>query len=741
MAIAFRHALEVLQEVGSFGNLLYCGEKIFVNPWKKAHLRFSAQTVENAKVRVTLLLDENRAGDFLLIRGMPSLVLYEKTILPIDEDIEWNWLRHFQKGKEALFTLSQFAAMKEEMQEWIVKGHSACQIMPKPVVHLQDPYGATIDLRFSYEGIGEFSYSDLRQSIGGFSRQLEEENLWTQELLANTSYKKGVVGSSNFYSEVNLAPDNLRLVLGLGFTIFDKEGRLLLEPQSVDWSVEKKGDTFAVKGSVQSAGCVTCITELTQATSPLFPLSGGKTLLIDWSAFPTTWSQLKDLRVEEGAIIVEKRDVGCLLALEKLEHLLPKKAFLPMQGAFQGTLYPYQLSGVERLKHLYSHGFSALLADDMGLGKTVQILSFLAQIDTKHPHLILVPASLLSQWEREIRQFLPNTPLYVHYGAKRASAYIKKTSIVLSSHTLFRLEKSLFSDVCWEVVVVDEAQCIKNPHSQLFTSVCDLKSVMRIAVTGTPMENDLQDVVTLFTFLDPSLTFTKSVEGIRCKMAPFLIRRKKEEVLLDLPKKVVQEIWVFASPAQRSIYNQVGREEKNRKNIFEAILRLRQACCDPRLVQDTSVGEKTMKIVEDVEQVCLQGGAVLIFSQFTQYLDLLKEHLASTAASLFYLSGATRNRQAIIDRFQSCQGAAIFLMSLKAGGVGLNLTRADYVFIVDPWWNNAAEEQAIARAHRLGRKGSVIVRRYFMADTIEEQVQSLKSEKAALARALLDVSI
>lgn len=411
------------------------------------------------------------------------------------------------------------------------------------------------------------------------------------------------------------------------------------------------------------------------------------------------------------------------LVLDKIE---PPKTEI---GKINAVLRPYQEKGVRWLNYLYDCQFSgALLADDMGLGKTVQTLSFLTRI--QGPILIVVPTSLLFNWQREIEKFCPGMKVSVYHGAERNANF--QHGVILTTYGLIRNDLPHFQKIAFDALILDEAQLIKNRASDTYQAVEALSSKFKIAITGTPVENRLDELKTHFRFLMPDLIDNSdSIETVRRKIAPFTLRRTKQEVLKELPPRIDETLIVEMTEAQHNAYHELleGSEEiENPIHILELILRLRQAACHPLLAGFPIDGSgKTDLILKDIETLLSEGQNVLVFSQFTTYLKLIRKRFPNA----LYFDGETRNREEIVDAFQKGENP-LLLMSLKAGGVGLNLTRADTVMMIDPWWNDKVEEQAISRAHRMGREAPVFVRRYISKGSIEEKIEQLKEEKKAL---------
>jgi SNF2 family DNA or RNA helicase len=386
------------------------------------------------------------------------------------------------------------------------------------------------------------------------------------------------------------------------------------------------------------------------------------------------------------------------------------------------------------------------------------------------PILIIAPTSLLFHWRREIETFLPGREVYVHSGTKRFQDpdFLKEQRIVLTSYALVRQDIDLLNAVSWEAIILDEAQSIKNPDSLAAKCIRALGGKFRLAITGTPVENRPDDLWSLFAFLVPELLgdrpqFNAKIEAaalderhlhrLKRKLRPFLLQRRKSEVALQLPPKIEQVVWVEMEEEQKTLYEEWMAAQRrgllkkvkeegvaaHRMEVLEAILRLRQICCAPQLVdaEKTISSAKLERVLSDLEEVIAKKSKVLIYSQFTLMLHLIEKEIIQRGWRFVSLDGSTKNREQVVTAFQEDPEISIFLISLKAGGVGLNLTAADYIFLYDPWWNEAVENQAIDRAHRVGREGAVIARRYLTANSIEEKMVRLKESKSALSKGLL----
>jgi superfamily II DNA or RNA helicase len=435
----------------------------------------------------------------------------------------------------------------------------------------------------------------------------------------------------------------------------------------------------------------------------------------------------------------------------------------PPLGNLESILRPYQKHGVAWLQFLRENGFGGILADEMGLGKTLQTLAFLRFVRGKNPGvapmLIVCPTSLVFNWVAEAKKFTPELKMLALHGPNRHQlfAQISQSDIVVTSYALARRDADRYREFEFDTVVLDEAQHIKNRQTQNAQAVKSVKSDHRIVLTGTPLENSVLDLWSIFDFLMPGylgaaadfreryeLPIAKSKDvaaqqRLSRRLRPFLLRRLKRDVAADLPPKIEQVSFCELTREQRAVYQQVieaSRKEvleavgaqglaKSRIVVLTALLRLRQVCCDLRLlkldnVNPATASSKLEMFGELLEEVIDGGHRVLVFSQFVTMLTLLKERLAAEGIEYCYLDGSTTNRGAVVEEFQTNRDIPVFLVSLKAGGVGLNLTGADTVIHFDPWWNPAVEDQATDRAHRIGQTKVVTSYKLITRDTVEE---------------------
>ncbi|MCB9883201.1 MAG: DEAD/DEAH box helicase family protein [Planctomycetes bacterium] len=444
---------------------------------------------------------------------------------------------------------------------------------------------------------------------------------------------------------------------------------------------------------------------------------------------------------------------------------------------FLGELRSYQRDGLAWLAFLNDFGMGGCLADDMGLGKTVQVLAHLVDRrrlrDAQKPTLVVVPSSLVFNWIEEAQRFAPELRVVDYTGGARKAlrASLEGADLVLTTYGTLRRDVSTLKEIAFDHVILDEAQAIKNPRSLAAKATRLLTADHRLAMTGTPVENRLEELWSLFEFLNPGLLgsargFEALVKRSRTErdggtlqcigraLRPLLLRRTKAQVLTDLPEKTEQTLYCEMSPTQKREYEalrvfyreSLGRQvkeqglERSKIHVLEALLRLRQTACHPGLVDAERVGEGSAKLetlIEQLDEVLAEGHKAIVFSQFVALLTIVRSALDERGIRYEYLDGRTRKRGERVARFQEDPACQLFLISLKAGGHGLNLTAAEYVFILDPWWNPAVEAQAVDRAHRLGQTRPVFAYRLIARGTIEERILALQAEKRELADAIV----
>jgi len=489
-------------------------------------------------------------------------------------------------------------------------------------------------------------------------------------------------------------------------------------------------------------------------------------------------TELQGWIAKGGLALVRSKEISRKEDLERLRALCVTLPAAQPEG-FVGTLRDYQRAGLAWLKFLHNAEKGGVLGDGMGVGKSAQTISLLCDLKTSAPRLkvlIAAPTSVVPNWAAEFRKFAPEISTHVWHGSKRR-AYekaMRSAEVIITSYALLRGDESLWGDLDLDYVILDEAQTIKNHKSSIAIAAKKIPARHRLALTGTPVENRLAELWSIFDFASPGLldslpSFTKqyavpigngdkkAAAALRRVIHPFLLRRTKEDVVKELPSKVETDLLVEMGEVQQKIYNQVLADvrrdvmgeidkhgvEKSQMHILAGMVRLRQAAADPRLVEQgraVSASESgKLQALRQIIDECQEGGEkLLVFSQFTSLLKHVRKSLDQDDIGYEYLDGETKDRGDIVQRFQEPGGKPVFLLSLKAGGTGLNLTAASVCVLFDPWFNPAVEDQATARAHRMGQKKSVNVYRLIALGTIEEKILLQKGRKRELADAVLN---
>jgi len=547
---------------------------------------------------------------------------------------------------------------------------------------------------------------------------------------------------------------------------------LKIDGSKLDVSLVGDGDTRASVGAALRAW---------QAGLDVVPLAGG-----GWGRVPKEWfdahgERLSDLLAARAgdhkvpiyalpdlARLAEELDQPPPPELERLRPLLAGFTGIPqatIPSGFVGELRPYQQAGVDWLAFCRQAGLGCVLADDMGLGKTIQAL---AAITGKT--LVVCPKSVLFNWMSEVAKFRPDLRVATYAGARRALD--PEADLIITSYPILRNDVETLAAAAWDTVVLDESQTIKNPDSQVARAAYKLKAGWKLTLSGTPVENRLDELWSQLHFTNPGLLGGRAdfvdrwaepigmgdnsaAARLRERIRPFVLRRLKREVAKDLPPRTEAIMYVELDDAERVTYDAIRAATQSEIvkllesgggviAALEALLRLRQAACHPALLPGgmhrggaPQTSSKLERLMEAIDDAVADGHRALVFSQWTSLLDLIEPHMKTADVSFVRLDGSTVDRASVVNRFQADDGPPVMLLSLKAGGTGLNLTAADHVFLVDPWWNPAVEDQAADRAHRIGQDKPVMVYRMVARDTVEERILELQAKKRALADAAL----
>ena len=561
---------------------------------------------------------------------------------------------------------------------------------------------------------------------------------------------------------------------GNGLSQFTVDGAL--EPK-----VEVGEGAFDLKFQIQGGGLAKVsakdVLKTWQENKSFVKLEGG-----GWASLPHDWlfkyaervaallavkesrQKVPNYLLPEATAIAEESGQKISDRLQKLKETLQNFEKIPhasLPKGLKASLRLYQKRGFDWLCFLKTLEMGALLADDMGLGKTLQTIATLSG-----RCLIVCPTSVLQSWSDQLKEFRPDLDFCVYHGSSRSMS----ADIVLTSYGVFRMEHEKLTEILWDTVVLDEAQVIKNPDSQIAKACHKLNGNFKIALSGTPVENKLDDLWSQFHFLNPGLLGSRDefnehygeairngnqrkLEKLRSKIKPFLLRRLKKDVAPELPPRTEIVLHCDLNDEENALYNSILAASKNEVmekletgNVFaalEMLLRLRQSCCHPALVPGSgktggASSSKMELFFEQLEESLDQGHRALVFSQWTSLLDILEPKLKEKNIRFSRLDGSTRDRERVVNEFQKEDGPSIMLVSLKAGGVGITLTAADHIYILDPWWNPAAEDQAADRAHRIGQENPVFIHRLVARGTVEDKILQLQKSKRALAGSLLE---
>lgn len=675
-------------------------------------------------------------------------------------------------------------------------------IIRRPVAHEAGLLG---ELLFDYAGVSVPAHPPQPAEYDRLSQKLVWRDLpleaAAEGLLAHLGLRlarRGAGADDRWRIAANRLSRVVGALVAAGW-IVEAEGRVYRRGGRFNVRVSSGIDWFELQGGIDFDGQTATLPQLLAAVKAgdrLVQLGDGS-----FGVLPEEWLQQYGLLAALGQVDGEqlkfsKKQVGVLDALvaalpeaswdaafarvrEELSAFAGVRAVDAPEG-FVGELRPYQREGLGWIQFLRNFGFGGCLADDMGLGKTIQVLAMLRQRKRDgvgKPTLVVVPRSLVFNWLAEARKFTPDLRVVDHSGAQRAipADKFRGVDLILSTYGTVRRDAAALRDVAFDYVILDEAQAIKNSQSESAKAVRLLRADHRLALSGTPVQNHLGELWSLFDFLNPGLlgsagafkAITQTAptgngggldaagrEALARALRPFILRRTKQQVATDLPEKLEQTLVCELDRDQRKLYDElrehfratllgaVARDgiSKNRMQILEALLRLRQAACHPGLIDKSRVDENSAKLdalIPQLDEVIDEGHKVLVFSQFTSFLSIVRKRLDARGVVYEYLDGKTTDRQARVRRFQNDPDCRLFLISLKAGGLGLNLTAAEYVFLLDPWWNPAVEQQAIDRTHRIGQTRQVFAYRLIAKDTVEEKVLELQKAKRDLAEAII----
>jgi superfamily II DNA or RNA helicase len=681
-------------------------------------------------------------------------------------------------------------------------------IRPQPCLTVRTPrqnWGSDnlmAELEFDYDGVKVASFPPGKVAVQTSRRRAIRRDVGLEQAAKERLFELGFKDMKDYRYDPGMMevspkrmPQATRELVAAGWRV-EAEGVVYRPASEFKLSVSSGVDWFELAGQVDFGGVGVSLPDLLAAArrgDTMVALNDGSMGMVpeDWLRKYGLLADLGDA-TEEGTLRFGRAQAGLLDALlaaqpgssadaafEKVRtelHAFEGIEAMDAPAGFQGELRPYQCEGLGWLDYLRRFDFGGILADDMGLGKTVQVLALLqrrrARRLGKGASLIVVPRSLVFNWLQEANRFTPRLKILDYTGPNRHALRERFDAhdLVVTTYGTLRSDVVELSKYEFDYAILDEAQAIKNSDSQAAKSARLLKARHRLAMSGTPIENHLGELWSIFEFLNPGMLGTATVfkrhaggltgqdEEARRLLAkalrPFILRRTKQQVVKDLPEKTEQTLHCDMEPAQRQLYEDLrahyrkallrkdGTELKSSKiEVLEALLRLRQAACHPGLIDRERTGDASAKLdmlIPQLQEVVEEGHKVLVFSQFTSFLAIVRQRLDEEKVPYEYLDGKTRNREERVERFQNDPNVPVFLISLKAGGLGLNLTAAEYVYLLDPWWNPAVEAQAIDRSHRIGQTQHVFAYRLICRDTVEQKILELQQRKRELADAILN---
>jgi superfamily II DNA or RNA helicase len=571
----------------------------------------------------------------------------------------------------------------------------------------------------------------------------EASNRFFQDL-KDAGYTYKPMGKSSYYCPTHDVRGALSLLHGMGYKVIGPHGEEVLFGSKKEQVHTLKENSLKVSTTYHASNNTFYLTDALDAYSK------GKVILKSASKFLFLDMEELDLfqtvphKIEKNQLVFSR-----YLALEILSRLdekgvdgLIELRQVDVSNEFDGSLFAFQQEGLNWLMFQYANGFAALLADEMGLGKTVQTIAFLSVVLKDKDALIVAPLTLLSQWKKEIEKFNPT--LKVHIYDKKNGALLP--GITLISYQMLRSNIEKIEKSSFEVLILDEAQSLRNRKTKGHEAVLKVDANFKIALSGTPIENHVIDLVNLFSILLPELVQEidlKDLDRIKTVTKPFILRRAKKDVLKELPQRMEQLVYVDFYSEQKEAYTELKKSllesmGEDESHIFALMTKLRQHVLSPKLIDQEISSAKLDLVLSDLIELVESGQKVLLFSHFASLLRLLEQELKGLKMPFFYLDGQTKQRDSVVEAFKQHEGGCVFLMTLKTGGVGLNLVEADTVMIFEPWWNPQLENQAIDRAHRVGREKPLLARRYVVLDSIEEHIEEIKKGKRELADQMIE---
>lgn len=733
---------------------------------------------------------------------------YSNFITPLIASIEDIEVSGFEIIKNSydphpLLTISELPPATTKEVPTLFEGHQEEKTnhdeAGKIVFDLSFKYGK---YRFRGDAFGDVNVT-LEKTENGYTFHRIKRDTSAEKKYAQTLIKLGLPLAGNFRTAVDKAHafswinENRVNLLNFGFEVSQPDNRdkkYFVGKAVIELEVKESIDWFDIHARIRFGEFEISFKELRKLILKKkveFKLPNGEIAIIPeawlikygdlFAMSETQGTHEKPVLQKYHLNLVKELQDGNLAKVHISDRLKNIESFngikdYPMPAGFNGQLRPYQKAGYNWLRFLNEFRLGGCLADDMGLGKTVQTLTLLQSEKEKGnsgTSLLIMPTSLIYNWEMEASKFTPELKILTYTGTGRNKDIerFSRYDVILTSYGITRLDIESLQKFYFNYIILDESQVIKNPTSNIAKAVLQLKSKYRLTLTGTPLENTTLDLWSQMTFINPGLlggqTFFKNeyqvpiekrhdeakTRKLNAVIKPFILRRLKSQVATDLPEKVENVYYTNLSPTQEEKYEEaksfyrhkildlIEKEGINnsRMTILEGLTKLRQLSNHPRMVDAHYKGDsgKLDDLSHMIENALLEGHKLLIFSQFVKHLEIVKEFLKSKKINFAYLDGSSMDRKDQVDRFNKDPNLKIFLISIKAGGLGLNLTEADYVFILDPWWNPAVEQQAIDRAHRIGQKKKVFTYKFITRNTVEEKILQLQKHKLKLSENLI----
>ncbi|UBM60623.1 DEAD/DEAH box helicase family protein [Marinilongibacter aquaticus] len=766
------------------------------------------------------LLSQNKLYHFEKhVDGKKLRPFLDKNNIRIERKIEKTYFRRFVQPLVAQFNVfGHGEGFEIQVEEADSKPILQVTEVRKPATNLDlfavsesednEPTKINLDLTFQY-GKNNFRFDSF--AAHSYVTLEEKGEGWVfHKVVRNLDYERETIRKLNDLGQ-NLKTGRLSLAKNAAFTWLQSHADALREAgievkqnveadkqyflgvSSIEVNIVENNDWFDIQTKVKFGEFeipMLKLRELVLANIREFKLPNGQIAVIpeEWFVRYHELFTLSDIG-EDANLTLQKHHFSMVqnLSEEGLANTVMGRKLQSLQNfeeitayevpsSFKGLLRPYQKAGYDWLRFLRDYNLGGCLADDMGLGKTVMTLAFLQSIKddgAKSPSLLVMPTSLIYNWQKEAEKFTPELKILLHTGGQRekSAAHFSQYDLILTSYGVLRLDIPFIEHFRFEYVILDESQAIKNPSANISKVVRLLNCKNRLILTGTPLENSTMDLWSQMTFINPGLLGSQSyfrdhyqqaiekqkdegaTQRLYAKIKPFMLRRHKSQVATELPEKIESVQYCSMEEEQEKLYEEtkayyrnliIDQIEQNGVNksqmvVLQGLTKLRQIANHPLMVDEEYTGDsgKDSDVIHKLTNVINGGSKVLVFSQFVKHLSIIRKFLDKKKIAYAYLDGTTKNREEQVTNFQENPEVKVFLISLKAGGVGLNLTAAEYVFLLDPWWNPAIEAQAVDRAHRIGQKNTVFTYKFISRNTVEEKILALQGAKKQLFNELI----